>query len=249
MLLLSLIACGGAEPAPAPSPAQQAAPVRHEGGHGEGGHGAALHAKGHHGDDATVTHRFDDPAKWSQTFDDPARDAWQQPAKVLAALAIAPGMTVADIGAGTGYFNPHLAAAVGADGVVIASDVEPNLIAHMTERAKADGTPQVMPRLGEPSDPKLAPAEVDRVLLVDTYHHIDGRVDYFGRLKGALKPGGKLLIVDFKAGDIPVGPPPDHRIPKDKVLAELGQAGWVLESDADVLPHQFVLVFGPGGEE
>ena len=211
--------------------------------HGQGGHAHGEHAAGDH---ATVHHRFDDVARWSAVFDDPERDAWQKPAELVTALGIQPGQAVADIGAGTGYFNPYLAAAVGADGRVIAVDIETSLVLHMQARAKRDGTPQVEARLGIPSDPMLGTAEADWVLVVDTYHHIGDRTDYFTKLHRAMKPGGKLVIIDFvKDADIPVGPPPEARIAAEQVTEELGKAGWepVAEHDA-LLPWQYARVFG-----
>jgi len=213
---------------------------------GDGGH--APHAKGDHaphakGDHATVSHRFDDADKWAKVFDDPERDAWQKPAELVAALAIKPGSTVADIGAGTGYFNPHLAKVVGAQGAVIAVDIEQSLVDHMTERATREATPNVTARLGAVDDPKLSPGEVDLILLVDTYHHIDGRTAYFSALRKALRPGGRLAVVDFKPGDLPVGPPPDHRIAQSKVVSELTASGWEQQPTKDLLPYQFVAVF------
>lgn len=196
------------------------------------------------GDHATMQHRFDDPEKWAKVFDDPERDAWQKPADLVGALQIAPGATVADIGAGTGYFNPHLAKAVGPDGTVLAVDIEQSLVDHMAERAKKESTPQVKPQLGAMDDPKLPTDAVDLVLLVDTYHHIGDRIAYFGKVKEAMKDGGRLAIVDFKKdADIPVGPPPSHRLAEDKVQAELEKAGWTAKGSLDVLPYQYVLVF------
>lgn len=194
-------------------------------------------------DGALVEHRFDDVQRWVKAFDDPARDAWQQPAALVAALQVTPGSTVADIGAGTGYFNRTLAAAVGPTGRVIAVDIEPNLVEHMKTRAAAEGSPQVEARLGAPSDPKLAAGEVDLVLLVDTYHHIDGRRDYFTRLGAALKPQGRLVVVDFKPGEQPVGPPADHKVPPEQVKQELAAAGWSLVADLELLPYQFVHIY------
>ena len=194
-------------------------------------------------DDATVHHRFDDVDRWVKAFDDPARDAWQKPAELVAALAIAPGSTVADIGAGTGYFNRYLSAAVGPEGHVIAVDIEPALVAHMAERAAAEGTPNVEPRLGQPSDPGLTAGEVYRVLLVNTYHHIDDRVAYFTRLREAVKPGGWLFVVDFLPGDLPIGPPPEHRVSYQQVTAELHEAGWQVAKEPITLPYQFVGAF------
>ena len=121
-------------------------------------------------------------------------------------------------------------------------DIEQNLVDWMGKRAERDGTANVEPRLGKPEDPGLKPGEADLVMLVDTYHHIDGRVAWFGRLKEAVKPGGRLVIVDFKPGEIPVGPPEDHRIPQEKVVAELTEAGWSDGGSLDLLPYQFVQV-------
>ncbi len=196
----------------------------------------------HRGEPATVSHRFEDARHWSAVFDDPARDAWQKPAELVAALGLAPGASVADIGAGTGYFNPHLAAAVGPGGRVVAVDIEASMVAHMTARAVQEGTPQVEARLGSATDPGLRPQEVDLVLLVDTYHHIADRTAYFTRLKDAVRAGGRLVVVDFKAGELPVGPPPEHRIPLATVQAELDAAGWLPFQTLDLLPHQFVVV-------
>lgn len=193
--------------------------------------------------EATMHHRFDDAAHWAQVFDDPARDAWQKPAELVAALGIPAGATAADIGAGTGYLEPHLATAVGADGKVLAIDVEPNLIDHMKQRfAEA---PNVEPRLAEFADPKLNPGEADWVVLVDTYHHIDGRVDYFRKVRTGVAKKGHLAIVDFRTDvDAPHGPPREHRIAPDQVESELKEAGWKFDRAVDgVLPYQYVLVF------
>lgn len=241
-LLLVLLGCDPAETTDATptEPAAHTEPTKAHSGHKM--HGDMAGQPHHGGDHATVTHRFDDAEKWAEIFDDPARDAWQKPAELIAALDITPGSTVADIGAGTGYFNAHLSQAVGEQGAVIAVDIEEDLVAHMTRRAESEGTANVSPRLGRADDPGLSAGEADLVLLVDTYHHITDRTAYFTRLKDTVKPGGRLVVVDFKPGDIPVGPPEDHRIPQDKVVSELTAAGWTTGASLDVLPHQFVQV-------
>lgn len=208
----------------------------------EPGH-AHGHGHGGCGDDATVSHRFDDAERWSAVFDDPARDAWQKPDVLVDALRLPRGGVVADIGAGTGYFNARLAEAVGRKGRVIAVDIEPSMVCHMARRALKERTLQVEPRLGAPGDPRLAPAEADVVLLVDTYHHIDDRVAYFGALRAALRPGGRLVVVDFKPGELPVGPAPDQKIPPEQVDRELASAGWTRLEAPDLLPYQFVHVY------
>ena len=114
---------------------------------------AALAGSGGH--DATVHHGFDDVERWVEVFDDPGRDAWQKPEEVLAGLGVAPGMSVADLGAGTGYFTVRLARAVGAEGKVFAVDVEPKLVGYLKARAERESLPQVATVLATPDDPKL----------------------------------------------------------------------------------------------
>lgn len=196
-----------------------------------------------HRDHARATHRFEDAGKWSDIWDHPSREGWQAPDTVVAFMQVKAGMTVADIGAGTGYFNPYLSRAVGAEGLVYAADVESTLVQHMRARAVREGTANVRPLLAEPDDPRL-PAPVDRLLLVDTYHHIDGRVAYFRRLQRSLAPGGRLIVVDWKQGELPLGPAPSHKIAAEEVIAELEAAGWRLLA-RDALIYQYLLAFAP----
>lgn len=184
--------------------------------------------------------RFDHADQWAPVFDDPQRDAWQQPDKVVAALGLAPGMTVADVGAGTGYFEKRLSAAVGDSGAVIAVDIEPDMVRYLRERAHREATPNVEARLAAPSDPKLTAASVDRILIVDTWHHIDDRVGYAKKLASALKPGGAVFVVDFTL-ETTKGPPKQHRLTPAQVIDELTQAG-LGASVVDVgLPDQYVV--------
>lgn len=167
-------------------------------------------------------HRFEHANDWAKNFDDPERDAWQHPDKVVAALSIAPGMTVADVGAGTGYFMKRLADAVGPTGKVLAVDIEPDMVRYMTERAARENTPNVEARLGKPDDPQL-PA-VDRIMIVDTWHHIGNREQYAKKIAGSLKLGGFVLVVDFKL-ESEKGPPKEHRVTAEQVMSELKSAG------------------------
>lgn len=200
-----------------------------------------------HEHDATVHHGFGDVGHWVEVFDDPARDAWQKPDAVVASLGVAPGMTVADLGAGTGYFSVHLAKAVGAAGRVLALDIEPKLVDYMKERAGREKLPQMVPAVVPPDDPRLPARGVDLVLIVDTWHHIDDRLNYIPKLAAGLGPGGRVAIVDFRKGDFPVGPPDAHKIPPEAVVAELKEAGFdLVRRDDDLLPYQYVLVFAPG---
>ncbi len=240
----------------AAAPVKPASHAAHDHGPGEAGghdHGHEhAHEHGHehghgHGDDATMTHRFDDVARWVEVFDDPARDAWQKPGEVVAALGIQPGDVVADIGAGTGYFAPSLQRAVGDAGTVFAVEVEPAMVEHLRERAEKNGLARVIPVLGSFDDPRLPRGVVNVALIVNTYHHVDARVDYFRRLRASLAPGGRLAVVEFTDKERPVGPPPERALSKEKIVAELTEAGWTLAADhADMLPWQYVLVFSAG---
>ncbi len=196
-------------------------------------------------DDATAHHPFDETSKWVGIFDDPSRDEWQMPAEVVKALKLASGMNVADIGAGTGYFNRRLAGAVGPEGKVYAVDTEPKMIEYMTDRAAKEKTPNVLPVLAAPDDPKLPEAGVDVVLICDTYHHINDRLDYFQRIKKTLRSGGRIAIVDFHKRPLPVGPPPEHKLPREHVVAEFEKAGYRLQEEPTFLPYQYFLIFAP----
>lgn len=223
--LLTVAACGGSS-APAPSSPAQAAHA-----------GPAAH---HHHGAQPLGHRFNDANKWAPIFDDPARDAWQKPDAVVDALGITPGMTVADIGAGTGYFEARLAAAVGPQGKVIAVDVEPDMVRYLGERAAREKTPNVEPRLGTPEDAGLAPASVDRILIVDTWHHVPARNAYVAKLVAALKPGGQIFVVDFTL-ETSKGPPRAHRIGPAVVVSELTQGGLRASVVDAGLPDQYIV--------
>lgn len=220
-LVLPLVGCGGGGSASSPPAGPR---------HGEHVHGHHGHAGGH------GHHRFEDAERWAEVFDDPARDAWQKPDEIVAALALARDARVADVGAGTGYFAVRLARVV-PDGKVYGVDIEPDMVRYMTERAQREGLTNLTAVLGAADDAHI-PEPVDVVLVVDTYHHIADRVAYFARLGASLRPGGRLVIVDFTL-ESPMGPPPEMRIPLDRVLAELAEAGYHEVARHGFLPNQF----------
>ena len=196
-------------------------------------------------DQATSHHSFENVAQWTKVFDDPARDQWQKPQALVDALKLRPGMHVADLGAGTGYFSRYLAAAVGTQGTVFAVDTEPNLVARLRERAEQETTPNVVPILASPNNPRLPAASIDVVLVVDTYHHIDGRRDYFRKLQSCLARDGRVAIVDWQQRDLPIGPPASHKLAREKVVEEMTAAGYALVGEPTVLPYQYFLIFQP----
>jgi SAM-dependent methyltransferase len=237
-------ACAGTiSGAAAQSPADTSAPHQHmndqsqmnEHGH-MGGHGGAS------GDASTegFHRRFNDAEKWAKEFDNPERDAWQKPDELLDALHLQPTIRVADIGAGTGYFSARLAKRL-PEGKIFAADVEPDMVHYLGARAEREHLANLTPVQGR-ADTANLPEPVDLILVVDTYHHIDDRTRYFAALRSSLRPGGRLVIVDFKA-DSPNGPPAKHRIAPEKVTQELAAAGFTLADKIEFLPRQYGLVF------
>ena len=226
LALGSLVACGSSPKAPPPSP-----PV-HEAHQG--------HGPGHDHAHAPLVHRFEDADRWSKEFDDPARDAWQKPREVVDAMAIQPGMVVADLGAGTGYFEPWLSRATGVTGTVLALDVEPDMVRFLDARVIREKLPNVKPALVALDDPKLPEASVDRILVVDVWHHIQEREAYAAKLRSGLRRGGKVFVVDFKL-DAPHGPPARHRLPPEQLVRELGAAGLTARVLAVALQDQYIV--------
>jgi SAM-dependent methyltransferase len=190
----------------------------------------------------THQHQFKDAEKWAHVFDDPERDAWQKPHEVIRALKLAPDAVVADIGAGTGYFSARLATML-PKGKVYAVDVEPDMVRHLAQRAKKEGRKNLLAVQGAPDDAKL-PEKVDLMLFVDVHHHIYNREQYFKKLKGSLRPGGRVAIIDFRP-DAPMGPPRHTRVPAENVKAELKAAGYSLAEEHGFLPNQYFLIFKP----
>ena len=190
----------------------------------------------------THQHSFGDAEKWAHVFDDPKRDGWQKPHEVIQALALKPDAVVADIGAGTGYFAARLANML-PRGRVYAVDIEPAMVKYLAQRAKREHLPNLRAVRSAAADARL-PAKVDLILLVDVYHHIEGRERYFGKLRASLKPGGRLAVIDFRL-DSPEGPPKDARIAPATVIAELAQAGYSLVDEHAFLPRQYFLIFLP----
>lgn len=195
------------------------------------------HHGAHHG---AMPHRFEDAQEWAKRFDDPERDAWQKPDEVITALALPPDAKVADVGSGTGYFAVRLARAV-PQGRVYGVDIEPDMARYLGERAKREGLSNLEAVLAEPADTKL-PEPVDVVLIVDTYHHIGERVAYLRKLGEKLRPGGRVVIIDFRE-DSQKGPPPRHKLSPEQVREEFEAAGYRQSQAHDFLPDQYFLVF------
>lgn len=187
-----------------------------------------------------MQHSFADVERYAKSFDNPARDAWQMPDRVIAALGLKAGESVADVGAGTGYFTVRLAKSASAPRV-LASDIEPNMVKYLQHRAMKEGLKNVTAVVAKADSPNL-PEPVDVTLIVDTYHHIPNRVAYFTALKSSLKPGGRIAIIDFKKGS-PEGPPEQFKFTPEQISGELAKAGYHLQTQHDFLPRQMYLIY------
>ena len=174
----------------------------------------------------------------------PDRAAWQKPEQIMDALNIADRARVADIGAGSGWFTIHLAQRVGPRGVVYAQDVQPQMLEAIRRRVQREGLSNVEVRLGTGTSPNLPAAALDAVLVVDTYPEVDveDRVTFLRNLASALKPTGRIGIVNYKPGR--GGPGPDEgRVESASVETDVRAAGLRVLSH-ETLPYQYLLVLG-----
>lgn len=177
-----------------------------------------------------------------ERFENKERDNWQRPDAVLALMGDLTNKTVADIGAGTGYFSFRIAPKAAK---TLAIDIDERFLKYIANKHKTQyaDTLRLVTRLSQPNNPGLQPKEVDVVIVVNVYHHIDARTEYFRLVAQGLKAGGKLYIVDFKKGDYPMGPPDRLKIDVPQIRKELQAAGFARVQQASIdLPYQFVLV-------
>ena len=184
---------------------------------------------------------FSDVARYVKAFDSPERDVWQKVGDVVSLLQLWPGNVVADIGAGTGYFERHLARAVGPTGRVLALDVEPHMVSYLKRRVKKERLANVTVQQVAPNNPGLPDGSVDRLLVVNTWHHLPARVQYAAAMNRALRPGGFVVVVDFTA-ESPEGPPAHARLSPATVMAELQAGGFSARTVAENLPLQYVVI-------
>jgi ubiquinone/menaquinone biosynthesis C-methylase UbiE len=172
------------------------------------------------------------------------RDAWQKPEQVMDALAIGEGSVVADVGAGGGWFTVRLARRVGPNGVVLAQDVQPQMLDSISRRIVREGLANVRYIRCERRDPKLPAATLDAVLMVDTYHEFENPVALLRGVRAALKPGGRVGIVNFKSDGGGPGPPFNERVREERVVEEAAQAQLRLVARETFLEFQYFLIFG-----
>ncbi len=188
--------------------------------------GQVAHQKNHH----------PSSDEFAKILEDPSRDKWQKPHEVVMALDLKPDETVADIGAGTGYFARRFAMHAGK---VYAVDIDEKLL----KIAGKDAPKNMVTVLAAPDDARLPAASVDTIFFCDVLHHIDKRPAYYAKLAQALKPGGRIVIIEFHKKEMDVGPPPSMKLSDQEVIAELDKAGFRLAKRMDFLPYQYYLSF------
>jgi ubiquinone/menaquinone biosynthesis C-methylase UbiE len=176
----------------------------------------------------------------------PDRATWQKPDQIMDALKIAEPARVADIGAGSGWFTIRLAERVGPNGIVYAEDVQKQMLQSIERRVSREGFQNVITTLGTQTDPNLPRGSLDAVLMVDSYQELEpaNRVPFLRNLAAALKPNGRIGVVNYKPGR--GGPGPDVRVESAVVEQNAREAGLVVLSHEN-LPYQYLLVLGVPG--
>ena len=170
------------------------------------------------------------------------REDEEAPSKAIEALDLKPGMVVADIGAGSGYYTSRMARRVGANGRVYATDVQPGMIAILERRIKLENLTNVTPVLGAMDDPSLPAGSIDLAIMVDVYHELQQPQLFLQRLKAAFKPGGRLVLLEFRKEDPKVPILEVHKMSVAEVKQELEAEGYALNRVIDVLPWQHIIV-------
>jgi SAM-dependent methyltransferase len=173
----------------------------------------------------------------------PARVNEEKPELVLAALDLQRGIVVADIGAGSGYYSSRIAERVGAEGRVYAVDVQPGMIEYLRAEMKKQGVENVKPVLGTATDPRLEAESVDLAVMVDVYHEFAYPFEMLTGIVRALKPGGRIAFVEYRANDPTVPIKPEHTMDEAQVRREAAVHPLQWEKTVIDLPRQIVVVF------
>jgi ubiquinone/menaquinone biosynthesis C-methylase UbiE len=186
-----------------------------------------------------VEHQHHPPGsaeEYIKILNDPTRDAWQKPDEVIRAMALRPDEGVADIGSGGGYFTFRIAHHTA---LVYAVDIDQKLL----DAVSKSGVQNVRTVLASTGDPKLPPQSVDTVFFCEVTHHIQNRPDYYRKIDQALRPGGRIVIIDFYKKKLPVGPPEAMKLSESQVIGELEAAGFRKTKTFRFLAYQFFMQF------
>lgn len=194
---------------------------------------------------ATAIAQQRDPKQYQQTLENPDRVAALQIEKVVAALALTPGMRVADLGAGSGLFTIPFGRAVGATGRIFAVDIDAGLLTIVADKAKSSGLSNVETVVAGATDPHV-PAPVDLIFICDTLHHLPNQADYVKQFGALLRPGGRVVVIDFAPGKWPNGHE-SFSISPAQVDAWMTAAGFTRAASHDFLATNFFHVYRRAG--
>lgn len=172
-----------------------------------------------------------------------SRQKEENTALMMQALNVKPGDVVCDLGCGNGYHTLRLAQAVAPGGWIYGSDIQPEMLTMLNDRADAAGVTNLTPVLGTVVDPRLPAGSCDLILLVDVYHEFDRPVHMLAKIRAALKPAGRLVLVEFRAEDETVPIKPLHKMSKTQIIKELTANGFKLAESFDKLPWQHMMFF------
>ena len=187
-----------------------------------------------------------DLKQWTDRFEHEGRAIYDKRYEILDALSLKPGLAVADIGAGSGLISRLIAQRVGSDGTVYAVDIAKNMVDYIAKTSKEQGLTNIKAVLGDPKSPKLAPASVDRICIIDAYHHFEYPAEMLAEIKKALRPDGMLVLIDFKRIE---GVSRDYilkmvRAGQGTFTDEFQNAGFELvERRDDMFPENYLLKF------
>lgn len=176
----------------------------------------------------------------------PERASEEHPDEALDAVGIAPGSVVADIGAGVGYFTEKLARRVGPAGKVYANDIQPAMLEQLRKNMAAARVTNFETVLGTVDDPRLPAGKLDLALLVDVYHEFSKPQEMLRHIREALKPGGRLVLLEYRKEDPNVPIRPEHKMSVKGVRAEIEPEGFHFEKAVESLPEQHILIFTRG---
>jgi ubiquinone/menaquinone biosynthesis C-methylase UbiE len=177
----------------------------------------------------------------------PDRDLWQRPDHIMDALGIAEASVVADVGAGSGWFTVRLARRVGPNGIVYSQDVQLEMINAISRRVQREGLTNVRPVQGkgnDPNFPRAAMGKIDAILLVGVFHEVENRVTMLANLAAALKPGGRIGVIEFKLSGGGPGPAMDERVDPQTIISDAASAKLRVLSQESFLPYQYFLILG-----
>lgn len=181
----------------------------------------------------------------SAWLDRPEREVEEQPSKAIRALGIKPGQVVADVGAGSGYYTVRLAKQVGPNGRVYATDIQPEMIVSLQRRIERERIANVELVQATETNPRLPDGMFDLVLMVDVYHELSRPQEVLNKLRSALKPDGRLVLIEFRKESEWVPIREEHKMSVKEARMELEAEGYRFDRVIDVLPWQHILVFRP----